>query len=50
MLIDEEDADLLALRGANDPELAAAPILMRTPEARRNLAAVCMEHLRRPRA
>jgi LPPG:FO 2-phospho-L-lactate transferase len=47
MLIDEEDADLLALRGANDPELAAAPILMRTPEARRNLAAVCMEHLRR---
>jgi len=50
MLIDDADAGLLALRGANDPELAAAPILMRTPEARRSLAAVCMEHLRRLRA
>jgi LPPG:FO 2-phospho-L-lactate transferase len=47
MLIDDVDADLLASRGANDPELAAASILMRTPEARRSLAAVCMEHLRR---
>jgi len=50
MLIDDVDVGLLALRRADDPELAAAPILMRTPEERRSLAAVCMEHLRRPRA
>jgi LPPG:FO 2-phospho-L-lactate transferase len=50
MLIDEADAGLLALREANHLKLAAAPILMRTPEDRRSLAAVCLEQLRRCRA
>ena len=47
MLIDEQDARLIALREANDPALEAAPILMRTPEDRRRLAAVCLSLLRR---
>jgi LPPG:FO 2-phospho-L-lactate transferase len=48
MLIDEQDARLIALREAGDPALEAAPILMRTPEDRRRLAALCVSLLRRP--
>jgi LPPG:FO 2-phospho-L-lactate transferase len=47
MLIDEQDAPLIASRNADDPALEVAPILMRTPEDRRRLAAVCLNHLRR---
>jgi LPPG:FO 2-phospho-L-lactate transferase len=47
MLIDEQDAALIAAREADDPELEVAPILMRTPEDRRRLAAVCLSLLRR---
>jgi LPPG:FO 2-phospho-L-lactate transferase len=50
MLIDEQDARLIALRGADDPALEAAPILMRTPEDRRRLAALCLGFLRCIRA
>ncbi len=49
MLIDETDAPLLASRGANDPALETAPILMRTSDDRRKLAAVCLDLLRRAR-
>jgi LPPG:FO 2-phospho-L-lactate transferase len=48
MLIDEQDAALIASREADDPALEVAPILMRTPEDRRRLAAVCLSLLRRP--
>jgi LPPG:FO 2-phospho-L-lactate transferase len=47
MLIDEADAGLLATRGAADPELAMAPIMMRSPEDRRALAKTCMDQLQR---
>jgi LPPG:FO 2-phospho-L-lactate transferase len=47
MLIDDQDARLITLRRADDPELEAAPILMRTPEDRRRLAAACLSLLRR---
>jgi len=47
MLIDDQDAGLIALREADDPELETAPILMRTPEDRRRLAALCLRLLRR---
>jgi LPPG:FO 2-phospho-L-lactate transferase len=47
MLIDEEDAPLIELREAGDPALEPAPILMRTPEDRRRLAALCLSLLRR---
>jgi hypothetical protein len=47
MLIDEQDAELIALRHAEDPALETAPILMRTPEDRRRLAALCLCLLRR---
>jgi LPPG:FO 2-phospho-L-lactate transferase len=50
MLIDEQDAGLSALREAGDPALEAAPILMRTPEDRRRLAALCLSILGRPRS
>jgi len=55
MLIDEQDAALIAAREPDGPALEAAPILMRTPEDRRRLAAVCLGLLhraspRRPRA
>jgi LPPG:FO 2-phospho-L-lactate transferase len=46
MLIDEQDAALIAARSEDDPDLGVAPILMRTPEDRRRLAAVCLSHLR----
>ncbi len=46
MLIDEIDAPLIASRAADDPALAAAPILMRTAEDRRRLAAICLDLLR----
>jgi LPPG:FO 2-phospho-L-lactate transferase len=46
MLVDEQDAALIAARAADDPHLEVAPILMRTPEDRRRLAAVCLSHLR----
>jgi LPPG:FO 2-phospho-L-lactate transferase len=49
MLIDPADAELLALRESDDPELAAAPIMMRTPADRRALATVCLDVLRRYR-
>jgi LPPG:FO 2-phospho-L-lactate transferase len=49
MLIDPEDAQLLALRESADPELAAAPIMMRTPGDRRALASICLDMLRRYR-
>jgi LPPG:FO 2-phospho-L-lactate transferase len=48
MLIDEQDARLIALREADDPALETAPILMRTSEDRRRLAALCLRLLRRP--
>jgi LPPG:FO 2-phospho-L-lactate transferase len=47
MLIDESDADLPTLRTAVDPELEAAPIMMRTPDDRRALASRCLDILRR---
>jgi len=47
MLIDEQDAQLIALREADDPALEAAPILMRTSEDRRRLAARCLSLLGR---
>jgi LPPG:FO 2-phospho-L-lactate transferase len=50
MLIDEQDARLMELREAGDPALEAAPILMRTPEDRRRLAALCLDLLRRAAA
>jgi LPPG:FO 2-phospho-L-lactate transferase len=46
MLIDETDAQLLGKRKAGDPAIAAASILMRTPDDRRALATVCLELLR----
>jgi LPPG:FO 2-phospho-L-lactate transferase len=49
MLIDPADAGLLALRESDDPELATAPIMMRTQADRRALAAVCLDVLRRYR-
>jgi LPPG:FO 2-phospho-L-lactate transferase len=49
MLIDEGDTKLLAQRESVDPELAAAPIMMRTQTDRRALAAVCLDVLRRYR-
>jgi LPPG:FO 2-phospho-L-lactate transferase len=49
MLIDPADAQLLALREPDDPELATAPIMMRTQADRRALAAVCLDVLRRYR-
>jgi LPPG:FO 2-phospho-L-lactate transferase len=49
MLIDETDAELLALCDADDPALETAPILMRTPKDRRMLAAACLDELRRLR-
>jgi LPPG:FO 2-phospho-L-lactate transferase len=49
MLIDPADAELLALRESDDPELAAAPIMMRTQADRRALASVCLDVLRRYR-
>jgi LPPG:FO 2-phospho-L-lactate transferase len=48
MLIDAQDARLIALRQSGDPALEAAPILMRTPEDRRLLAALCLSLLRQP--
>ena len=45
MLIDETDAQLLGTRKAGDPAIAAASILMRTPDDRRALATVCLERL-----
>jgi LPPG:FO 2-phospho-L-lactate transferase len=50
MLIDESDAELLAVRTAVDPELEAAPIMMRTPGDRRALASRCLDILHRYRA
>jgi len=47
MLIDEQDAALIGSRKADDPALEVAPILMRTPEDRRRLAAVCLSLLGR---
>jgi len=47
MLIDESDAELLVLREAADPQLAAAPIMMTAPGDRRALAATCLDTLRR---
>jgi LPPG:FO 2-phospho-L-lactate transferase len=49
MLVDATDAGLVAGRKADDPAIETAPILMRTPEDRRALAAVCLERLRRLR-
>jgi LPPG:FO 2-phospho-L-lactate transferase len=49
MLIDPADAELLALRESDDPELTAAPIMMRTPGDRRALASICLDVLRRYR-
>jgi len=46
MLIDEQDAALIAAREPDDPALEVAPILMRTPEDRRRLAALCLRLLR----
>jgi LPPG:FO 2-phospho-L-lactate transferase len=48
MLIDAQDARLIALRQSGDPALEAAPILMRAPEDRRLLAALCLSLLRQP--
>lgn len=45
MLIDEIDAPLIASRAADDPALATAPILMRTAQDRRRLAAICLDRL-----
>ena len=45
MLIDENDAPLIASRAADDPALATAPILMRTAQDRRRLAAICLDRL-----
>ena len=50
MLIDVADAELCALRKADDPAIEIAPILMRTPEDRRALGSVCLEQLRRSSA
>jgi LPPG:FO 2-phospho-L-lactate transferase len=50
MLIDPADTELLALREPDDPELEAAPIMMRTPYDRRALANACLDALRRYRA
>jgi LPPG:FO 2-phospho-L-lactate transferase len=47
LLIDEVDAGLLDLREANDPAIETAPILMRTTDDRRTLAAACLKLLRR---
>jgi len=47
MLIDEQDAALIASREPDGPAFEVAPILMRTPEDRRRLAAVCLSLLRR---
>jgi LPPG:FO 2-phospho-L-lactate transferase len=47
MLIDEQDAALIASRDADDPALEVAPILMRTLEDRQRLAGVCLGLLRR---
>jgi LPPG:FO 2-phospho-L-lactate transferase len=49
MLIDDEDARLIALRHADDPALETAPILMRAPEDRVVLAALCLRLLGRQR-
>lgn len=49
MLIDEGDAALLGMREPGEPELLTAPVLMRTPEDRRTLAAACLGLLRRYR-
>ena len=49
MLIDEADRALAAARQAHDPELEAAPILMKSPADRRTLAEVCLAVLRRRR-
>jgi LPPG:FO 2-phospho-L-lactate transferase len=49
MFIDEVDGGLLARRESNDPVLETAPILMRTPDDRRALAAACVDVLRRLR-
>lgn len=46
MLIDEQDAGLVASRETHDPALEVAPILMRTQEERRRLAALCLTLLR----
>jgi LPPG:FO 2-phospho-L-lactate transferase len=49
MLIDPADAQLIALRESGDPEIEAAPIMMRTQDDRRALASVCLDMLRRYR-
>jgi LPPG:FO 2-phospho-L-lactate transferase len=49
MLIDPADAQLLALRESGDPEIEAAPIMMRTQSDRRALASICLDVLRRHR-
>jgi LPPG:FO 2-phospho-L-lactate transferase len=49
MLIDAVDEGMHALRVAGDPELAAAPIMMRTPADRRALASACLDTVRRYR-
>jgi LPPG:FO 2-phospho-L-lactate transferase len=50
MLIDAADAGLIARRESKDPELEAAPIMMRTPADRGALAVACLDALRRYRA
>jgi LPPG:FO 2-phospho-L-lactate transferase len=50
MLIDATDAQLLGGRNAADPAIAAASILMRTPDDRRTLATACLDLLRELRA
>jgi LPPG:FO 2-phospho-L-lactate transferase len=50
MLIDETDGQLLGGRNPADPAIATAPILMRTADDRRTLAAACLDLLRRLRA
>jgi LPPG:FO 2-phospho-L-lactate transferase len=50
MLVDEQDTSVIASREANDPPIVAAPILMRTSEDRRALAAVCLDLLQWLRA
>jgi len=47
MLIDEGDRALIAARGAADPELETAPILMKSAAERRRLAEACLGLLRR---
>jgi LPPG:FO 2-phospho-L-lactate transferase len=49
MLVDEQDASLADLRVAGEPALEVAPILMRTQEDRRLLAASCLRLMRRSR-